>query len=111
MGITTRLLARCRRALIRLDNRDPDCLEPVGEAWLAEYTAASQAHMKMLLEQRMRMQLVGGDAPKLSDSEYRAELEALARDAIMALPQEKLDAWLAERAIDLDPRATGSEVK
>lgn len=111
VGITTRLLSRCRRALVRLDKRDPDCLEPVGEEWLAEYQTAAQIHMKMLLEQRQRMQLVSGDAPKLSDSEYRAELEALARDAVLALPQEKLDQWLAERKVDLDPRATGSEVK
>ena len=111
MGITTRLLARCRRALIRLDARDPDCHERVGDDWLAEYAAASQVHMKLLLEQRQRMQLVSGDAPKLSDSEYRAELEELARDAVLALPQEKLDQWLAERKVDLDPRATGSEVK
>lgn len=97
MATTRRLIQRCRVALIRMDRIDPECKEPLDAAWLQSFRLASEAHMAMLKEQRMRAQLVEGKAPELSEEEYRRELDLLARDAVLVLPREQLDEWLAER--------------
>jgi hypothetical protein len=109
LGLIRRVMARSRRSLVHLEKHDPGGSKLIPEELLAQIKTAGDLHCKLLAEQRHRLALVDGNAPQLSEAEYHAEIEALAHDAVLALPRAQLDAWLAEREKAADGRATDYE--
>jgi hypothetical protein len=73
------------------------------EDWRENFDLYQRAVLGLLKEQRERQKLADavakrGGAAVLSSGEYEAELLSLARETIRAMPDEELQALIAERS-------------
>ncbi len=102
----TRILAtlrgRLERGMAAADATDPDATEPPSREWVRAarlYLDGYRALATLELETaklRLLATRVTGKAP-MSDEEYQAQLEALGRDGLDALPVDELEIALARR--------------